>query len=183
MRKERRDALANTERVLAAAAAAVLREGPQVPLATVAADAGVGIATLYRRYPTREALLGALTHRAFLLIRDHATAAAERDEPARSSLDWFLDRVVERRDQLVLPLHGGPAEFGAETAAVQAQVHAAIGRILDRGRHRGELRPDVTVGDVVTFGAMLARPLAGVADWDGRARRQKRIFLDGLAAR
>jgi hypothetical protein len=109
-------------------------------------------------------------------------AAAERDEPACRSLDWFLEQVVERRDQLVLPLHGGPAEFGAETAAVQAEGARGDGRILDRGRRRGELRPDATVGDVVTFGAMLARPLAGVADWDGRARRQKRIFLDGLAA-
>ena len=47
----RRDALANQERVLAAAVTAVLREGRQVPMATIAADAGVGVGTLYRRYP------------------------------------------------------------------------------------------------------------------------------------
>jgi AcrR family transcriptional regulator len=54
----RSDALANQERVLAAAVTAVLREGQQVPMAIIAAEAGVGIGTLYRRYPNREALLG-----------------------------------------------------------------------------------------------------------------------------
>jgi AcrR family transcriptional regulator len=58
-RRVRSDAHANRERVLAAAVTAVLREGRQVPMGTIAADAGVGIGTLYRRYPNREALLEA----------------------------------------------------------------------------------------------------------------------------
>ena len=54
-RRVRSDAQANRERVLAAAVTAVLREGRQVPMGTIAADAGVGIGTLYRRYPNRKA--------------------------------------------------------------------------------------------------------------------------------
>ena len=61
----RRDALANQERVLAAAVATLLREGRQASMATIAAEAGVGVGTLYRRYPSREALLSALTERSF----------------------------------------------------------------------------------------------------------------------
>jgi AcrR family transcriptional regulator len=174
----RADAVANRERVLAAAAAAVLRDGPQVPMATIAAEAGVGVATLYRRYPTREALLAALTHRAFVLIRDNAVAAAARGGTAVEALSWFWDRVIERRDELVLPLHGGPPVLAAETAAVQSEVHGALGALI---RRDSSIRSGVTTGDLVVFGAMLAQPLTGATDWERIARRQKDIFLRGLA--
>src|SRR6202034_2199557 len=81
-RRLRRDAAANRDRVLAAAAAAVRREGAGVPLATIAADAGVGVGTLYRRYPSRQALLAALTHRSFQLVVGAAQRAAESSDAA-----------------------------------------------------------------------------------------------------
>jgi AcrR family transcriptional regulator len=178
----RRDAQANRERVLAAAMAAVLRAGRQVPMATIAAEAGVGVATLYRRYPTREALLDALTERSFRLVLAVAEQAAERPGPALAALGWFLDRTIEQRAELILPLHGGPTELSAATRDVQAEVHDAITRMLDRGRADGSLRDDLGTADVVIFGAMLAQPLTGVADWDDVARRQKELFLRGAAA-
>src|SRR5699024_3184554 len=69
-RRPRRDAEENRRRLLIAAASAILREGRSVPLATIAAEAGVGIGTLYRSYPDREALLRALEHRAYGLLND-----------------------------------------------------------------------------------------------------------------
>jgi AcrR family transcriptional regulator len=177
----RRDALANQERVLAAAAVAVLRDGPQVPMATIAADADVGVGTLYRRYPTRAALLAALSHRAFLIIRDYAVEATGRDETAIASLEWYLHQVIGRRGELVLPLHGGPAVLAPETAAVRDEVHAALRSILERGRRDRSIRPDATTADVIVTGAMLAQPLAGVPDWDRTARRLLGLFLDGLS--
>ncbi len=77
----RSDAAANRERILAAATIAVRRDGEKVPMATIADDAGVGIGTLYRHYPTRPALLAALTLRSFKLVLQHARAAALSDEP------------------------------------------------------------------------------------------------------
>lgn len=65
----RRDAEANRERLLAAAVTAMLREGRNVPLATFAAEAGVGVGTLYRKYPDRAGLMRALEHRAYGLQR------------------------------------------------------------------------------------------------------------------
>ena len=56
----RSDAAANRDRLLAAATVAVKHDGEKVPMATVAAQAGVGVGTLYRHYPTRQALLSAL---------------------------------------------------------------------------------------------------------------------------
>src|SRR5207249_1332901 len=68
VRAPRRDGTVNRERVLAAAAVAIKREGEKVPLATIASDARVGVGTLYRHYPTREALLAALADRSYRIV-------------------------------------------------------------------------------------------------------------------
>jgi AcrR family transcriptional regulator len=70
-RRLRSDAAANRERILTAATIAVTRDGEKVPMATIADEAGVGIGTLYRHYPTRPALLAALTLRSFHLVLQH----------------------------------------------------------------------------------------------------------------
>ncbi len=166
---------------MAAAVTAVLRDGTQVPMATIAAEAGVGVATLYRRYPTRESLLGALTERAFELVLGCAREAEARDQPALTSLDRFLDNVIARRGQLVLPLHGGPTKLSPRALALRGQVHAAIGGVLQRGRCDGSIRAYATTADVIIQAAMLAQPLPNTGHWEPIARRQKSIFLDGLS--
>src|ERR1700753_3184316 len=75
-RGPRSDAARNQQTLVRAATAAVPREGPRVPRATIAADAGVGIATLYRHFPNREDLLGYLTHASFEQVLANAQAAA-----------------------------------------------------------------------------------------------------------
>lgn len=179
-RELRRDAVLNRERVLAAAVTAVLRQGRKVPMATIADEAGVGVGTLYRRYPTREALLTALTERSFEMVRVLAEEAAERPGAAMAALDWFLEGTIAHRDQLVLPLHGGPSTLSATAKAFQAEVHSAVTRLLHRGRIDGTLRGDLTPRDVVIFGAMLAQPLSNTPGWEDTARRQKSLFLAGL---
>ncbi len=175
----RRDALANRERVLAAAVATMLRHGRHVPMAMIATEAGVGVGTLYRRYATREALLDALTERSFRLVLAAAEKAAEERGSGLDGIGQFLDRTIDHRAELVLPLHSGPGDLSPETAAVQAEVHGAIGLILARGRSDHSVRDDVTTSDVVIFGAMLAQPLT--PSWTRLARRQKALFLRGLA--
>jgi AcrR family transcriptional regulator len=177
----RRDAAANRDRVLTAAAAAVRREGAGVPLATIAADAGVGVGTLYRRYPSREALLAALTQRSFRLVLDAAHHAADSDDAAIDCLRDFIDRTIEHGAQLVLPLHGGPVPLDQATIDLRTKVHATIERVLRRGRQDGSIRPDVTALDVIVFGALLAQPLPHVPNWKVRARRLAAIHFDGLA--
>lgn len=181
-RAKRRDAVANQERVLAAAATAVLRDGHQVPMSTIADLAGVGVGTLYRRYPTREALLGALTERSFELVRTLAGQAAARDEPGIASLDWFLEGTIRHGDRLVLPLHGGPAELSVLAQRIRAQVHASIEQVVLRGQRDGTIAAGVTTMDVVIFGAMLAQPLPNALNWESVTRRQKAIFLAGIGS-
>jgi AcrR family transcriptional regulator len=179
-RAPRSDAQANRERLLAAAAAEIRARGNHVPMAEIADRAGVGIGTLYRHFPTREHLLSALTARAFTLALQHARSAAERPGPAVDAVGAFFAATIEHRDQLVLPLHGGPSDLDDEARQLRAEIRTVLGAILRRGRLDGSIRADVTPGDIIITGAQLAQPLATIANWDHQARRQARIYLAGL---
>ena len=181
-RRLRSDAAANRARILAAATIAVRRDGERVPMATIADEAGVGIGTLYRHYPTRPALLAALTLRSFQLVLEHARAAALSDESAPAALEQFFEHTIAARDELILPLHGGPVIDDAKVVALQAEIRALLEQVLARGRRDRTIRPDVTPIDIIITGAMLAQPLPNTADWDQLARRQAGIFIAGLAA-
>jgi AcrR family transcriptional regulator len=180
-RELRRDAADNRDRVLAAAAAAVRREGTAVPMATVAADAGVGVGTVYRHFPSREALLGALTRRSFQLVLEAATTAAGTDGSGVEAVRCFLDRTVDHGPDLVLPLHGGPLVADEDTDALQTEVRRTIGALLHRGRKDGTIRRDVRTRDLVLFGALLAQRLPHVPDWTENARRLVDVYVAGLA--
>lgn len=177
----RSDAVANRDRLLAAAAAVVKRDGERVPMATVAGEAGVGVATLYRHYPTREALLSALAARSLEIVLAAAHRAAESPGPAVASLLGFLDDAIERHGELILPLHGGPVTQDSRTVALREAISQAIDRILDRGQAEGGIRPDITSGDIIIMGALLSQPLPYAPNWDQTARRAARIYVAGLA--
>jgi AcrR family transcriptional regulator len=181
-RRLRSDAAANRERILAAATIAVRRDGDRVPMATIADEAGVGIGTLYRHYPTRPALLSALTLRSFQLVLQHARAAALSDEPAPATLEQFFERAIAARNELILPLHGGPVIHEEKIVALQTEIRTLLEQVLARGRRDRTIRPDATPVDIIITGAMLAQPLPHPGDWDQLAHRQARIFVAGLAA-
>jgi AcrR family transcriptional regulator len=181
-RRMRSDAAANRERILAAATIAVRRDGERVPMAAIADKAGVGIGTLYRHYPTRPALLAALTLRSFQLVLEHARAAALSDEPAPAALEQFFERTIAARNEFILPFHGGPVIDDEQVVALRADIRSLLEQVLARGRRDRTIRPDATPTDIIITGAMLAQPLPHAADWDQLARRQARIFVAGLAA-
>ena len=177
----RSDAAANRERILAAATIAVRRDGETVPMATIADEAGVGVGTLYRHYPTRPALLTALTLRSFQLVLRHARDAALSDAPAPEALAEFFEHTITARDELVLPMHGGPVIRDGKIVALQAEIRDLLEQVLARGRRDGTVRPDATPIDIIITGAMLAQPLPHAEHWDQLARRQATIFVAGLA--
>jgi hypothetical protein len=97
------------------------------------------------------------------------------------SLRRFIDQTIEHGADLVLPVHGGPVILDEATIALRAEVHETLGQVLLRGQLEGHIRLDVTVFDIIVFGAMLAQPLPHTPDWKMTARRQANIYFDGLA--
>lgn len=176
----RADAVVNRERLAEAAVAAVHREGPAVPMATVARDAGVGVGTLYRHFPSREELFEELTHRSFRLMLDRVTAAASAPGPATDAVRAFLTAVIADRDRMLLASTGGPPVASDRIRAVQRELHAAIEALLARGREDGSVRREVDVWDVAWLGATLAQPGRPDPGWSQTTGRLLETYLAGL---
>jgi AcrR family transcriptional regulator len=179
-RELRSDALRNQQELIRAATAAVHREGLHVPMATIAADAGVGVGTLYRHFPTREDLLSHLTHRSFEQVLANARAAERHGATATECLRLFIDAAISQRNELVLPLHRGPPPTRPATKTVRNQIRRIVGGIIDRGLADATLRRGITPQDIIVFGAMLAQPRPTDPDWDATCRRLLATYLRGL---
>jgi AcrR family transcriptional regulator len=180
LREQRSDVARNREALVRAAIGALHRDGSHVPMATIAADAGVGVGTLYRHFQDREALLNFLTHRSFEQVLSNVNAAESNGTTASDALRRFIDSAITQRNDLLLPLHGGPPITAPETLAVRDQVHRAVQRIIDRGRTDGTITEDVTPREVVIFGAMLAQPRQHDPKWNTTCRRLLATYLNGL---
>jgi AcrR family transcriptional regulator len=180
-RRPRSDAEANRDRLLAAAASAMMREGRHVPLAVIAAEAGVGVGTLYRKYADRDALMQELEGRAYALLTGILADIARREPPGLAAIGEFLARTVEIASRLVLPLHGAPPLMTPDAIAARREISSRLDDFIARGRADGSIAARVNATDVIAFSALLTQPLAHGPDWERVAARQIAIFLSGLA--
>jgi AcrR family transcriptional regulator len=181
-RRPRRDAELNRERVLAAAVSAMLRGGRNVPLATIAAEAGVGVGTLYRSYADREALLHALEHRAYGLLNQILDDVDSKDLSGVEAVSEFLSRSLAIGDQLILPLHGAPPLVSAKAVQARQEINRRLDRFIERGHADRSIRAPVNATDLIVFSALITQPLPHGPDWPLIAARQLAIFVNGLAA-
>jgi AcrR family transcriptional regulator len=181
-RRPRRDAEQNRERILAAAAAVMLRDGRHVPIAAIAAAAGVGVGTLYRSYADRQALLHALEYRAYDLLGQILDDVDGRELTGLAAVTAYLSAVLGIADQLILPLRGAPPLMTAGAVAARTQISRRLDGLIERGRAEGSIRAGVNATDVIVFGAFITQPLPHGPDWITLARRQLAIFTAGLAA-
>src|SRR4051812_22811598 len=139
------EASRNDERVLAAARA-VLTAAPDASMADIARRAGVGIGTLYRRYPSKEALVLHLCQDGMERLEAVARAALEREGEA-----WFEEFMRDGLEAGAGSL--GPALAGTftpteEVLAAARRLHAAMAAVISRAHDAGALREDVTQEDV-----------------------------------
>jgi AcrR family transcriptional regulator len=149
-------------------------------MGTIAAEAGVGIGTLYRHFPSREALLSHLTLLSFEKVLANAQRAESEGTSPADCLRLFIDAAIRARNELVLPLHGGPPVTSPATKAIRTQVHRILQRIIDRGVADRSLRPGTTPRDIVVFGSMLTQPRPSDPSWDSTCRRLLTTYLRGL---
>jgi AcrR family transcriptional regulator len=181
----RADARRNYEQLLDAARELVAERGPQVPLEDVARAAGVGIGTLYRRFPDREALLRAVVLDALQRTREAAEEAATSDDPFEG-LAAYLRRALELRVSAVMPqvLDVLDPDDGELTKARDASAEA-VSALVDAAHKSGDLPEDVTFLDVGMMLVRIARPLPGPMAPDLKdelARRHLDLFIRGLRA-
>lgn len=183
----RADARRNHENLLAAARDVFVERGPDAPLDEVARRAGVGIGTLYRRFPDRTALAHAVVVDA--LTRTACLAeeiSAEQGEPF-AALAAYLHGVLDLRTPAVIPALLAQLDLeSAEIAAARERSAAAIEALIDAARQDGSLRPDVTFADIGLMLVRIARPLPGNLPpslQDDLAHRHVALLLDALRAR
>ncbi|MFJ6722393.1 TetR/AcrR family transcriptional regulator [Streptomyces sp. NPDC091259] len=179
----RADAARNRAQILAAARTAFRELGTAAPLDEIARRAGVNIATLYRRFPDREALIRQIVIDGFTVVLQAAdTALATAPDGALASIEELLLHLVRERETLVLPLIGGPVTEDPEAVALQLQIAARLEDLLATARDQGAVRADATAVDLITTGALACRPLPYLPAEQAAAlaERHVRIFLDGL---
>ena len=159
----------------------MLREGRNVPLAAIAAEAGVGIGTLYRGYADRQALLHALEYRAYRLLNQILDQIESMDLPGLDAVAQFLSRTLDIADQLVLPLHGAPPLMSDEAVQARQAINDRLDRFIGRGHADHSIRATVNATDIIMFSALITQPLPHGPGWAAIAARQLAIFLNGLA--
>jgi AcrR family transcriptional regulator len=180
----RADARRNRDRLLEVAVRLFSHDGPDVPLESVAREAGVGIGTLYRHFPTRDALVEA----AYRNELDRLCAAAPdllagrpADVALRAWMDRFVDYMTTKRG-MADALRALIASGGNPYAHSRDRMLDAVGRLLAAGAAAGTIRDDVSAEDVLTglSGVTLA---AGDPDRRDQAGRLLDLLLDGLRRR
>jgi AcrR family transcriptional regulator len=179
----RADARRNQKRLLAAARELIAERGAGVPLEDIAKRAGVGIATLYRRFPDRDALLRAVVLDALTRTRLAAERAAELDDPFEA-LATYLRFALELRVSAVMPQVLDVIDLDDPEIAA-ARDATVVERLVDAARESGDLPDDIRFADVAMMLVRIARPLPGPLPMEAKdelARRHLELFIRGLRA-
>ncbi len=183
-RAMRSDARRNRERILAAARVAFAEHGRDVPIDEVAQRAGVGVGTLYRHFPTKTSLAGALAFEHFealCRLAEEALQAPGTPGERFTALMWDAARLAERDAAIAQALAGEPElfEYVQEPLARLQELGA---KLVDAAVASGELRSDATVEDIPVIMCGLGQVVAmtGIrpgAGWE----RYLTIALDGMS--
>ncbi|NUS74055.1 MAG: TetR/AcrR family transcriptional regulator [Corynebacteriales bacterium] len=172
----RADARRNRERIIAVARAAFIDEGADVQMEEIAKRAGLGVGTLYRNFPTKDALFGEVMRDQMARIVD-ALALALEDENTDLAfralvLTWAEDAAKH------IGLREMVAEFPDATACAgqSARYNELMEVFLERAHREGHIRSDITVVDFRGLMCGLAASIAIGADW----KRCAEVILSGL---
>jgi AcrR family transcriptional regulator len=179
-RKPRADGQRNREHLLAVAKRAFTRDGAKTNLDDVARQAGVGIGTLYRHFPSRDALIEAVYRAEVEALATAASQLSQERAPLDALREWmrlFVDYIATKN--LIVPalnsMVGGPSQLYASSGD---QMKTAIDTLVGRAVESGDIRRDLDPFD-------LLRALVGVAhvaaspDWEASAKRLIDILLLG----
>jgi len=183
IRKPRADSIRNRERLMDAAREVFSAGGPGASLEAVAKTAEVGIGTLYRHFPTREALFQAVYGREVDQMVALAAELLEAPDPVEALRSWMHAsvRMVATKRGMLTAL--APAMDGSKNffEGIHARLIQAVGDLMQRGIDQGRLRSDLSPEEVMRafLGICYTREQPG---WQETVIRLLDVFVDGLEA-
>lgn len=187
-RPMRADARRNRQRLLAEARTTFAAQGTNASLEDIARRAGVGIGTLYRHFPNRQALLSAVIEDTvgdlLARAREHLTAP----QPCAALVSWLRDvithsseyRGLSRALMTVSYIDPGTTEATSELARCCAPLREAGAALLSRAQHAGTVRPGVSIGDLLQLTHAIALAAEETPDDPELADRLLTLTLHGL---
>jgi AcrR family transcriptional regulator len=179
-RKPRTDALRNRERILEVAKDAFTRSGADASLDDIAKQAGVGPGTLYRHFPTRDALIEAVYRSEVEKLAAAGRAFANTMDPLGALRAWmllFVDHVAAK--QIIAPalnsVAGGPSKlYDGSRSLMQGAVAALVKRAIKSGDIRSDLEPFDLLRALIGVSHVASGP-----EWQQSARRLVDILITG----
>jgi AcrR family transcriptional regulator len=180
-RKPRADSARNRQSLIDAARVGFAEVGPDVSLEEIARRADVGIGTLYRHFPSREAVVEAVYRRAVEQLTDAAPRLLETSPAGEALHQWmhlFVDYIVTKR--MIAPSLGPAAGRNSSLYASSFElIKGAIATLLERAIASGDVRTDIDPYDLLRamVGVSYGNPDEG---WEASAHRLIDILMDGL---
>jgi AcrR family transcriptional regulator len=180
-RKPRADGARNRQLLIEAAKAAFAEVGLTVSLEEIARRAAVGIGTLYRHFPTREAVVEAVYRREVEQLAEAVPHLLKGSSPGEALHKWmhlFIDYIATKR--LIAPSLGATTSRSSALYATSADlINGAIATLVKRAIANGEVRKDADPSDLLRamIGVSYQNPDAG---WEASARRVIDLLMDGL---
>ena len=177
----RADAERNRLQILEVAEEVFAAEGLAVPVDEIARRAGLGVGTLYRHFPTKEALFAAILVTRMEGAAAHARAALDQPAPGDAFFPFLTAMVAgwhKKKDFMEALASAGVELEGVKRA--KHEFHDALGALLERAQEGGAVRKDVSIGEVLALisGTFMSLARHGISA-EGRERMLAIVF-DGL---
>jgi AcrR family transcriptional regulator len=169
--------------LLAAAEQVIAKQGVGAPIDDIAHTAGVGIGTVYRHFPTKQALFEAIVHAHFEPLINRAQSLLDADDPGEAFFD-FIDTMVEAAGHKAVAHAISESDPEVRKLRVEwsSKLQGQISALLTRAQEAGAIRPDVSYDDVriLTGGICMAHDRMETKP--GQRERSVAILRAGLTA-
>lgn len=179
----RADAQRNRQLVLEVAEAVFATEGLAVPIDEIARRAELGVGTIYRHFPTKEALFEAIVRQRMERMVEGARAVVNAADPGEAFFAFLARMVDGSKKDFVDALARSGVDLSRELGASKAELRQALGGLLKRAQRAGDVRDDVTIDDVF---ALVSGVFVAIDQRGGDAASRKHLLAvvsDGLRAR
>jgi AcrR family transcriptional regulator len=181
-RQLRADARRNRERVLTAARETFAAAGLDAQVDDIAARAGVGVGTVYRHFPTKEALIEAIAREGYEETCRIAREALEQADPWQSFSDFMWRGArLHHDDRAQCEINSTRPDVTRRVAGDKRELLELVARLIDRGQRAGAIRADLSTDDMPMIWCSLgaAQQYTGNTSWE----RYLEVVLDGLRSR